>query len=107
MVAFEEIIKKIDELSEFFLSIKERTNANTTDKESASYGLEKLQFIRELIDRYNKKSANVLLKRMHSAFSSITRGLEGFVDYDTDQLFRKKCEGITKIVNDLEEHIKW
>ena len=107
MVTFEEITKKLDELSHFFQSIKEGTDANVTDKGSASYGFEKVRLIHGLIEAYKKKPSNVLLKRMHSAFSSVTRGLEGFVDYNTDQLFRKKCEGITEIFNDLEENIRW
>jgi hypothetical protein len=106
MVDLDRIEKKLNELKSFFQNVKD-SHANPGDKEGASYGLSKVESMLQNLSKYRKKPQNILLKRIHGGFTSATRGVEGFGDYETNEEFIKTGEGIYQIKKDLEQHIKW
>ena len=107
MVSIDTIEKKLDELFIFFNSASVSSALSSVDRESAAYGLEKVELIKEILRRYRHKPENVFLKRIHGAFFSVTRGVEGFNDEETNRLFNEKCKGIYEIIKHLEQNIKW
>lgn len=109
MVDIEQIEKKLSELELFFEeTIKNPFGIdNTSYGAGAEYGLKSVKSMRLTIGKYGKKPQNKLLKQLHAGFTSVTRGVEGFNDYELDQKFRKTRDGIYHIKEDLEQHIKW
>ena len=106
MVDLDRIELKLKELRAFFRSVKENSSS-LGDVEGASYGLSKIERIEQNLERHRKKPQNKLLKQIDAGFTSATRGVEGFGDYETNERFIKACEGIYQIKKDLEAHIKW
>lgn len=107
MVVLNTIEIKLNELSQFFASIKESDTSNHVDQQTASYGFDKVEFMRENLSRYKQNPKNIFLKRIHSAFFSVTRGVEAFQDIETNEIFDHKCQGIYEIIKELEANIKW
>ena len=106
MVDLGKIEDKLFKLEQFFSSVKEKSK-NEVDFDSATYGLSKVEFIRATLEKYKKKPQNKLLKQIDAGFVSVTRGVEYFTDFDTNEKFREACKGIHYIREDLESNIKW
>jgi hypothetical protein len=106
MVDLERIEKKLNELKSFFQNVKD-SDAIPGDKEGASYGLLKVESMFQNLSKYRKKPQNNLLKQIHAGFTSATRGVEGFSNYELNERFIKVRDGIYHIKEDLEQHIKW
>lgn len=106
MVDLERIEKKLNELKSFFQNVKD-SDTIPSDKEGASYGLSKIESMLQDLSKYRKKPQNNLLKKIHTGFTSATRGVEGFSDYEINERFIKARDGIYHIKEDLEKHIKW
>lgn len=106
MVDLERIEKKLNELKSIFQNVKDGY-VTLGDKEGASYGLSKVESMLQNLSKYRKKPQNILLKRIHAGFTSATRGVEGFDDYEANEKFIKVGEDIYPIIKDLEKHIKW
>jgi hypothetical protein len=106
MVDFNRIQNKITQLEEFFSRIKD-SSLNSVDVESASYGLSKVKFIKNALEKYHEKNQSKLLREIYSAFTSITRGVEYFKDYDANLAFNELCGGIYQIQEDIKANTKW
>ena len=109
MVDLERIEQKILELESFLETvIKNPSNKdNSSYGAGADYGLKSVKNMKSTVEKYRKSSQNKLLKQLDAGFTSVSRGVEGFNDYDLDQEFRDICVGIYFIKEDLEQHIKW
>ena len=109
MEDLEKIEHKLLELESFFEEVL--NNPSNMDNSSygagADYGLKSVKNMKSTIEKYKKKPQNKLLKQLDAGFTSVTRGVEGFNDYDLDRRFRETCKGIYWIKEDLEKHIKW
>ena len=106
MVDLSKIEDKLIELKQFFSRVKEESK-NEVDVDKATYGLSKVEFIRTTLDKYKKKPQNKLLKQIDAGFVSVTRGVEYFNDFYTNEKFMEACKGIYYIREDLESNIKW
>lgn len=102
MVDINQIKSALSQFEEFFLSVK-NDSENDSDKDGASYGLSKIQFVQNTLEKYEKHPQNKLLKQIDAGFVSITRGVEGFGDYETN----KKFYSLFKEIPDIKSHIKW
>jgi len=107
MVIDDKLIKKLDELENFFSSVKKSVKVSESDRHTATYGLSKIEAIKDLVDRYREKPKNTYLKQIHNTFFSVTRGVEFFIDAKTNESFKEKCKGIYEIIETLESAIKW
>ena len=107
MQSFDRLEEKLIHLSNFFKSVKNSSASKEIDRETADYGLSKVKAIRETIYLYKQQPKNTLLKRIHALIFSMTRGVEFFVDLNTNHRFKKNCEGIYEIVIELDTNIKW
>ena len=109
MVDFDSIEKKLLELEFFFK--KTLQNPLNLDISSygagAEYGLKLVEHMFQLLEKYQKKPQNKILKQLYAGFSSISRGVEGFNDYGLDKRFRGICEDIFTLTQNLNNHIKW
>ncbi len=106
MVDLERIEEKLNELKFFFQNVRD-SDTIPGDKEGASYGLSKVDSMLRNLSKYRKKPQNNLLKQIHAGFTSATRGVEGFSDYEINERFIEVGNGIYHIQEDLEQHIKW
>lgn len=106
MVNINSIEIKILELEIFFQSVK-NSDAGEADQNSSSYGLKNTDFLKITLDKYKKNPQNKLLKQIFNGFSSVTRGVEYFIDFETNEKFRNTCKGIYQIQENLRENIKW
>jgi hypothetical protein len=106
MVDTNSIESKLSELEIFFQSVK-NSDLGESDKNSASYGLKNTDFLKITLEKYKKKPQNKLLKQIFNGFSSVTRGVEYFTDFETNEKFRKACKGIYQIQENLRDNINW
>jgi hypothetical protein len=109
MVNLERIERKLLELESFFEEvIKNPSNVdNTSYGAGADYGLKSVKNMKSTVEKYRKNPQNKLLKQLDAGFTSVSRGVEGFNDYELDKKFRGICREIYWIKEDLEKHIKW
>lgn len=109
MVDIERIVQKLVELELFFEeAIENPSNAdNSSYGAGADYGLNSIKNMKSAVEKYRKSPQNKFLKQLDAGFTSVSRGVEGFNNYELDQRFRKTCVGIYQIKEDLEQHIKW
>ena len=109
MVNIKNLEDKVFELESFFQNLKDYSSSGDISTYGADidYGKKSIVSMKINISKYKVNKDKKLLKGIYLLFTSITRGIEGFNDYDLDQKFRKTCEGIYQIKEDLEQHIKW
>lgn len=109
MVDFEKIENKLLKLEFFFLEVINSSSKTDTSSygAGASYGLKVVRNMKDILNKYKKKPQNKLLKQLYSSFTSVTRGVEGFNDYNLNEKFREVCKGIYQIQEDLNTYIKW
>ncbi|MEO5600200.1 MAG: hypothetical protein ABIR06_04660 [Cyclobacteriaceae bacterium] len=74
MVNLNKAKRKLEELSQFFTKVKESHDSNNVDKDSASYGFKKVEFIKSVVVMYKKKPQNKLFKQIHSGFFPLLAG---------------------------------
>ena len=102
MVDINQIRSVLSQFEELFLRVK-NDSENSSDVHGASYGLSKVKFVRDLLDKYEKCPEDKFLKQVDSGFVSITRGVEGFGDYEIN----KKFYSLFNEIPDIKSHIKW
>ena len=109
MVDIKKLEDKVLELESFFQNLRDYSSSDdiSTYGADVDYGKKSIASMKNNISKYKANKDKKLLKGIYLLFTSITRGVEGFNDYDLDQKFRKTCEGIYHIKEDLEQHIKW
>ena len=109
MVDIVRIQNKMDELETFFKEVV--TNVEKIDNTSfgagAQYGLNCIEKMKKSMSAYQKKPANKLLKDIFFGFIAITRGVEGFNDYNLENRFREVSKGIYAMQEELQQNIKW
>jgi hypothetical protein len=101
MVDTNQISKAITLYEKFFEEVKEHSH-NEGDVERAAYGLLKVKFLLDVLKKYEKNPQNKLLKQIDAGFVSVTRGVEFFIDYETNKKFYELSENIPAI----KSHIK-
>ena len=109
MVNIARIKNKIVELEAFFKEVV--TNEENIDSSSfgagAQYGLDCLDKMKKSLAAYQEKPANKPLKNIFFGFTAVTRGVEGFNNYDLEKRFREVSKGIYTIQEELQQKIKW
>lgn len=109
MVDLVRIQNKIEELETFLKDVV--TNAEKIDNSSfgagAQYGLNCIEKMKKSMIAYQKKPTNKLLKDIFFGFTAITRGVEGFNDYNLEKRFREVSIGIYEMREELQRNIKW
>lgn len=76
------------------------------DINRAEYGLKEAREIKKILDN-NSILSNLHLKKIHSQFSNMTRGVEYFDEYEMEKRRRLLGSEILLAKMDLEKHIKW
>ena len=103
----DDLHKKLNELGMFFSSVKESASLMHIDRETASNGLNKVELIRNIVQKYKKEPRNIFLRQIHGGLFSMARGMEFFVDPKTNEDYIESCKGIYDLVDKLESAIKW
>ena len=100
------IRQKLINLSEFYKEVQDSSKEGW-DLEKAQYAQKETQVLINLIDKNPGGLKNKDLKRLHSGFMNLTRGVECFMDYEIEKKHREVSKGIYDIQQDLEANIKW
>lgn len=109
MVDIKSVENKILELDSFFQNLSDYSSNDDISTYGADieYGKKSIASMKSNVTKFKINNDKKLLKGIYLLFTSITRGVEGFNNYQLDQKFREVCEGIYFIKEDLEKHIKW
>ena len=108
MVDLEKIDSKLLELEFFFKEVI--NNFENIDNSSygagADYGLNSVKNMQILLDKYKINPKKMFLKQLNAGFTSVTRGVEGFNNYNLNEKFREACKGINEIKQNIDENSK-
>jgi hypothetical protein len=107
MVNLNRIESKLIELESFFVNTVNNTSKIDTSSYGAGalYGLNTIKNMKTTLKKYIGNPQIKYLKLLDVGFNSLTRGVEGFNNDSLNEEFRKVCEGIYEIREELNTYI--
>ncbi|XLS30558.1 hypothetical protein ACJD0Z_06965 [Flavobacteriaceae bacterium M23B6Z8] len=96
----------LNELKDFYSDTLENSD-NTYDKESASTGLKTLESIDRFIKKYETKKEKKHLKRIHSLLATLSRGIEFFNDFETNERHNELGIHVYTLREEIEKELNW
>lgn len=93
-------------MKDFYSHILERSN-DTQDKKSSLTGLKTLESIDQHIKKYETKKEKKHLQYIHSLLATLSRGIEFFNDFETNERHNQLGIHIYTLRKEIEKELNW
>lgn len=106
MTTLKDFAPEVREMAKFYADLSETAKKNL-DKDYAQMGQESSENILTLVQKYDSDPKNTYIKRIHSNLMTLTRGIEYFKDEDAQKKHDSYRPLLIKLLQFVNENVKW
>jgi hypothetical protein len=106
MKNLKDLESEIREMAKFYGDLSKNAK-NNLDKDYGQMGKESSENILALVQKYQSDPKNSYLKRIHASLMTLIRGIENFRDEDAQKKHDSYGPLVTKLLQYVNENVKW